>query len=788
MKLKKISCTQFAGVRDRDITLNDGINVIFGKNESGKSTLVNLISRTLFQNARIDNRRDKEFKELYFPGARKGSSIVGDFADGKLTFETEKGTYTLTKEWGSDSRCTLSTPDGIIRDADTIEEILREALVYGEGVYAEMLFSSQRNTDFALQTILDSTGKTDTKKELTDAVSMAFREGDGVSTDAIGQAIDARIDDIMGKHWDIERSIPVRKAGRWVNGLGEILKAYYALEDAKEVLETISELERESDIATSDYTAKDLAVADIEKTCNEFRKLQGQIKARKFNSDTKTRLDAELQKIADILLIWPKLSENLAKARGLQTEKANRELMDKFEAASKIMAEIDGDSAEIAKLPCPTGAEIMQVKTAYKGVTTLENKLCGMNINAAINMLGGNNVEVISLRSGEPIDISGGTAAITEAVKITVPGVMEMQLSPANVDVSAIEAEIAEQQKVINRNLVRYKVETLEALEKLEKDISDAKTKAEMATTHLTAILGDITFEELKAKVPSSARPSDDIERDIIAVCGSDDIVRFINSTETKIEGYTSEYISIDNLKKIATEKQAEYDKAAEALKSADDIPTEFLTVSDPDTYLAGLESDLEDKRIAREDALTRKANATSRLETYKENLTTDPKEDKDRAERAFKEVKELLDHWLHIKEVFLTEKQNVHDNPMQDIADSFLHYLGIISDGKISSEFPEAEKLNMNIYSGNSLLDYGKLSEGTKETVSLAFRLAVLDHLFPVGGGVIVFDDPLTDMDADRVEQSCTLINECAKRHQVIFLTCREDYIDMLSGNVIRF
>ncbi len=123
----------------------------------------------------------------------------------------------------------------------------------------------------------------------------------------------------------------------------------------------------------------------------------------------------------------------------------------------------------------------------------------------------------------------------------------------------------------------------------------------------------------------------------------------------------------------------------------------------------------------------------------------------------------------------------------MQDISDSFTRYLSMISDGKISSEFPDPEKLNISIYSGNSLMDYGKLSEGTKETVSLAFRLAVLDHLFPDGGGVIVFDDPFTDMDVDRTAQSCELIRECAKRHQVIFLTCKEEYAEMLGGNEIR-
>lgn len=788
MKITNISCTQFAGVLDKSISFADGINVIYGKNESGKSTLVNLLSRTLFQDARLDRRSDKDFYDLYFPSAKKGSSITGDFADGKVTFETENGKYTLSKEWGSDSRCTLSTPDGIIRDQATIDEILKKALLYGEGVYSDMLFSSQRNTDISLKTILDAAAKTDAKQEIVSAVSQAFAESDGISVDAIEEAITEKIDELAGKHWDFDRGAPVRKSGRWSSGLGEILKAYYALEDAKRILEEISILETEADRAAVDYTDKDNAARGAEEKYNRFNAFANSLVLQSEHKKTIDRIEKELLKITAVLVSWPKLVDELEKAKALRDEKANRLLIDKYESAKAIKEEL----LELEKLTLPyqpEESEIAQVKVAEQSIAMLENKLCGMNITAVINILGGNAIEITSVRTGEVLELSDGLASITEAVKVTIPGVMEMQLSPADVDITSVEEKLTEKREALKKIFDKYQVKTPEELEKLAKTLSGIKFKTDNANSRLSLLLGSGTYEELEEtarKVNGIVRSVAEIEEDITTLCSNSDIERFITAKETVLDGYTFEYGSINDLKAKAFDLEAELKTAKEAVLSTEDIPEEYQSISEPRAYLEEMQRYLKNKQELREAALTLKTAAESKLESYKESLSADPVADAEKAGRVFEEQKALLGHWLHIAEAFKAQKESIRDNPMQDIADRLTYYLGIISDGKVSSEFSEMDKFNMSIYSDNRLLDYGKLSEGTKETVSLAFRLAVLDHLFPDGGGVIVLDDPFTDMDAERSAKSCELVRECAKRHQVIFLTCREEYTTMLGGNNI--
>jgi len=789
MKIKKVSCTQFAGIRDCEYSFDSGINVVYGKNESGKSTLVNLISRTLFKDVRLDKRSDKEFFQLYFPAPKRGSAVVGDFADGAVTFESEKGTYTIKKEWGAQPRAVLSTPDGVLHDPQTIKEVLKEALRFGEGVYSDMLFTSQKDTAAALRKLLNSNESTDAKREFTNAVSVAFSEGEGLSTEAIEEAINAKIEAIEGKHWDKENGAPQRKVGRWQSGLGEILNAYYKLEDAKDVLSEISRLESAQISENERFSVADSQLKKAEEQYEKFSAFSGMLAVKVEREKEIKRLYTEKGKLEEVLSRWPKLEENTKKAVLLQKEFAERNTLDLYQKAKPLYESGKALKEALSERSYPEDAEISQVKAAQREVSSLSNKLLGMNLSANIKMLGNHSIIIKSLVTGEEIEV-GENTPISEAVSITIPDVMEIALTPQNVDISLIEKQKAEMQEIIDRIFTKYKVSTLEELEKeVEKQRELQKEMLDIAA-ELRPLLVEMTFEELENKakaVTSHPREREEILAEISKLCEVDQMPRFIVSNETILASYCEEYKSVENLKAKVLDKSGELKKAQETVSKLEEIPGEFLGIADPQAHLERLNEILNARRLQREEALTAKTQAESIAQSYKENIKGDPREELLKAEKEFLQKKELLDNWYHIKEVFLKRKEEVKDKPLEDVAKNFSRYLLLISGNRVDSQIPEADKLKMSIYSDDRLLDFEKLSEGTKETVSFAFRLAALDHLFPEGGGIAVFDDPFSDMDSFRAKKSAGLLAEFSKRHQVIFLTCREENIGLLGGNTIR-
>lgn len=84
MKIKNIKVNSFGNLADKDIELSDNINIIYGKNEAGKSTLLKFITNMFYGTSK--NKKGRVFSDFdrYKPWGRE------DFS-GKLKYELDNG-------------------------------------------------------------------------------------------------------------------------------------------------------------------------------------------------------------------------------------------------------------------------------------------------------------------------------------------------------------------------------------------------------------------------------------------------------------------------------------------------------------------------------------------------------------------------------------------------------------------------------------------------------------------------------------------------------------------------
>ena len=161
---------------DKEINLDNGLNVIYGPNEAGKSTIYNGVQKVLFIPSKL-NKKTTMYKEMqrYIPIGG------GDTAKVEVQFLHGNDLFTLTKVWGGSMTSELKLPDRtVITDEKSIQEKLESLLAAKEGTYRSILMTYQNGLAKTLEDLSDNQ---DTVFSLGDIIQKTMYETDGVSVD-----------------------------------------------------------------------------------------------------------------------------------------------------------------------------------------------------------------------------------------------------------------------------------------------------------------------------------------------------------------------------------------------------------------------------------------------------------------------------------------------------------------------------------------------------------------------------------------------------------------------------
>ncbi len=806
MRIKSVACDQFAGLLDKELEFDKGLNIILGDNETGKSTMVELIYHMLFQDAKLDARKDTAFLDNYFP--KKVSGPVGDVIDGELRFQTEEGNYKLTKEWDKkEGSCKLRTPDGtVIRSEEQIKSILGDILGYGQGVYGEIVFPTQKRSQDAIASIMKEISKKksdkldDLKGELASVLNQAALETGGISIDKLENELKNLVN-MYGERWDFELDLPEGGAKRGLSNPWKsvaytkaadegkqavILRAYYDLKEIEKKQSETLMAEKRVEACKEKLIKSQQNRKNAQENRNKFTgyvSVLSQVNIFKEKLvDLQGRLNEEEQALQD----WPRRQELLCKLEELKCKLHQTKLRDLFTEVNKLQEALDRCKKELSSVKAVDSEDIKLLKKLNIQESKLEGQLSGLNLMAKVKKLGDAPINITSARTGKVLEFSGDELAINEAVDILIPDIMELQLMPQGVELSEVKTALMECNQEINDIFKKYEVDSLEQLEENSARYQCLMMEINSLNERISLKLGDMNWDKLKTdneELPKEVESELEVKEEIISLCGSDKLTENIAQHSNMVDFYSNKYTSIEKLGNIIALNKQEIAKLNTKLDSLGEIPAEYAEITDADEYNEKLRARIEELENLCQSAQDELKNAELELgdrtsQEYDEALIE--------AKQKFESAKETYNHWSNIYQTFTILKESLKGNPSVDIEDKFNSYLEIISKGKVALMDMD-DKLNVKLASGNYALSYGILSEGTKDTVSLAFRLAMLEHIFPEGGGLAIFDDPFTDMDPQRVAESCKLIERYAKNNQVIFVTCDEKYVNMLDGNVLK-
>lgn len=804
MHIKKYSCNRFAGLKDKSIEFENGMNVILGPNESGKSTIIEGIHGTLFKNVKL-TKRDKEdinFRNRFMPQPK------GDSIDGEIVIDIDGEEYKLMKEWGASQALQLITPDGdLIKSEDKVDEILCEILQFGEGTYSSIVFAKQRELKEAIDRILENREATN---EISSVLRQTIMELDGVSIEKLKANIDNEIDELL-KKWDIDKNYPEGNRGfdnQWKKGHGHVVKCFYNMECLKDEMESANTAELEFENICNELNDNKKTMEQLKLKKEEMEKIEGDVSKRAILETEIKMLEKDMKDIGEINGLWPQkklllsqinsqIKELSEKKIALNVKKENAKKSEEKQKLIRTITKIDELKVETEKINEEINAtgniseeDIKKLEKLNLEIIKIEAIINSNEMIGRLNKIDPNRELWITKDFGESVKVNlEEVFKANKFIKIQYDDVFELELQIGDTDIADLTKKYNYCKDEFQGLLNKLNVASLEEAKLKKAEIAKLNNEKSSLENQINILLGEEKYGELKQRLIAlkditSTRSIEDIEKELNQIGDSEiELKGNKNSLESTLKDWEVKYTDQDYLLDILVEYRAEKKLKEKEMVNLAPLPEGYESSDEFKKELNAVRNKYEEIQEEYDALRSEYYQCQNNLpDTSYEELNKDYKDALAEFEKTLNRSKKML----KIKEVFDNTQEKMDANTFTPLVSDLTLYLSMLTDGNYTVENID-EDFNVRLEnSSNVEMPIELLSSGTYDCVALALRFSLLKYIFKDSSGYVILDDCLVDLDPDRKNISAKLIKEFAKTNQVIFTTCDPETAKLLGGNIL--
>lgn len=793
MKLTSIRLHPFGGTADRTYTLRDGLNILEGPNEFGKSTLSHALWNALFTPTNLTPAKLRDTVGRWYP------QPGGDHARVTLHFEAEGKAWTLEKSWGGRTVAASrlqGTGVPAIADPDRVQVKLNELLRLNEATWSRVLFTRQAELARTLEALRYNADKIDDVHGLLKGA--AAIPGD-IAAEKLLTTVQERVDAHF-KRWDVAAQGPEKGRGidsPWKNDLGPLVNGYYEKEMVRRDLDSVLRYEQELDAingSIQSLTAQMDADADF---VNQGTRLREGLGRRGALEERITRLTNEGKVLMQVMTEWPGVAQviqgkeqemgRIAEAlermdTDLQHARkhAQAEQLRKGHAALTTAKEAYEAAAKDLARAAPVDEQVINT------LKDLERRLRDLDIQIAAQKLAAK----LESRSPRSVTVQRGTEA-PETVAITPEGPwvgdasgrirvevgdLTLSVQSGQEDVDALFAQRDQARERHTQLLASAGAADLMALQEAHKAYGALVQEVSRKQGLYTAALQEKTLEEWDAEMAAlAALPQ---TRDLVALederakhlAQQADLRAFIDQERRKVEQWVNDHADVSTLTDKVVEQRAALRMAELDLAQLPALPAGFTSVPE---YLRLLQQK-EDARAALKDRLGEARTRHAVLADAPPARTAeDLRAELDLKEREFQrrlaEGQALLRIQARLEAVIA---QRGGGDPLQGLTDAISKHFNDLTAGRYTGV--QLNGTAPALVNGTAALPTDLLSQGTLGSLALATRLALAELYLKDDSGFLVMDDPFTDMDPARRTAAAKALGHFARERQVLLFTCQ--------------